>query len=345
MMNKIASLVFCLSVALAPAWSQVKDVSQKDPAATLPDGLYAVLSTGRGTIVLELFMDRAPVAVTSFVGLAEGTLAPSGKPYFDGVTFHRVEPGFVIQGGDPTGTGRGGPGYQFPNEIVPGLGFDGAGVVGMANAGPDTNGSQFFITLGPATFLDGSYTVFGRVASGMDVVRAIRKGDVMKTVRITRKGPVAAAFLADQASFDAAVRRSRLSGAEKARIAVAGQLDRVRNRLPSLVEGNDGLLFTVTRNGNGPVPDRGSEVKVLYSLTLADGTLIDASSMHDNGPLVFKLGEGRVIAGFERAVASMRQGEKRTVVIPPELGYGSAGAGGKIPPYAVLVFELDLLRR
>ncbi len=130
----------------------------------------ATIKTEKGDIVIELFPDVAPVAVNSFVFLAN-------NDWFDGVTFHRVIPGFVAQAGDPSGTGFGGPGYAFDNEIAPDLRFDQPGVVGMANSGPGSNGSQFFITLGPAPHLDGSYTIFGRVIEGMDVVNRLTPRD------------------------------------------------------------------------------------------------------------------------------------------------------------------------
>ncbi|MEM9423943.1 MAG: peptidylprolyl isomerase, partial [Spirochaetota bacterium] len=129
------------------------------------DGLFAQIETDKGVILAQLEFEKTPLTVMSFVGLAEGRFdapnAPKGKPYFDGLTFHRIEPGFVIQGGDPAGNGTGGPGYEFANEIDPSLNHDTEGILSMANAGPDTNGSQFFITLGPASFLNGGYSVFG----------------------------------------------------------------------------------------------------------------------------------------------------------------------------------------
>jgi peptidylprolyl isomerase len=319
----------CAAVAAAQAGNAA------DPTVALPDGLYAVISTTRGPIILELYADKAPLAVASFIGLAEGSFAPGGKPYFDGVTFHRVEPGFVIQGGDPTGTGRGGPGYQFPNEIDPTLSFGSAGVLGMANAGPDTNGSQFYITLGPAQFLDGSYTVFGRVASGMQTVQAVRKGDAMTSVRIVRKGAKAAAFKPDKARFDAEV---------KAYASKAGeQVAAVKARLPGLAAGADGLLYKVLKAGNGQRPTAGAQVRILYTLTLSDGKKIDSTADRKNEPFAFKLAAGQVIPGFDAAVSAMAYGERRLVVIPPELGYGARGAGGAVPGNAVLVFDIELL--
>jgi len=146
------------------------------------------MATG-GEFVMQLYPDKAPITVNSFVFLAR-------EGYFNGVTFHRVLDGFMAQGGDPTGTGMGGPGYEFVNEDSD-LTFDKEGVVAMANAGRDTNGSQFFITFGPAEFLNGGYTIFGQIVEGMDVVNAITRrdpdtgptftGDAIESVTITEE--------------------------------------------------------------------------------------------------------------------------------------------------------------
>jgi len=166
-----------------------------------PDGIFAEIVTPRGKITCELFYKKAPLTVANFVGLAEGTLGPlPRKPFYDGLTFHRVDPGFIVQGGDPLGDGRGGPGYSFPDEFIPGEHHDSAGVLSMANAGPNTNGSQFFITLASASFLDSVHSIYGRVVAGRDVLMRIRKGDTMK-VTIVRRGPEAEQFRADEAAF------------------------------------------------------------------------------------------------------------------------------------------------
>jgi cyclophilin family peptidyl-prolyl cis-trans isomerase len=164
-------------------------------------GVYAEIATPEGLITCELFFEKAPLTVANFVGLAEGKLGPTPrKPFFNGLTFHRIVPGFVVQGGDPLGTGEGGPGYTFPDEFAPGLRHDAAGILSMANSGPDTNGSQFFLTLGPVNRLNYLHSVFGRVVEGLEVLPTIKAGDTM-TVKIVRQGSAAENFRVDDASF------------------------------------------------------------------------------------------------------------------------------------------------
>lgn len=183
-------------------------------SAALPDGLYAEVTTPRGVVVGELHFQKAPLTVANFVGLAEGTLGPKPrKPFFDGLKFHRVVPDFVVQGGDPTGTGDGGPGYAFPDEFVPGLRHDSAGVMQMANDGPDTNGSQWCFMLRATPRLNYLHNVFGHVVRGLEVLPQLRPGDTMR-VKILRIGTAAKAFKADEKTFAALVAKAkRYSGA------------------------------------------------------------------------------------------------------------------------------------
>lgn len=190
--------------------AQAPDPKEKEPPMPnekeLPDGMYARIETTRGVITCRLEFEKTPLTVCNFAGLAEGRLdtqVRSGQPYYDGLTFHRVIPDFMIQGGCPLGNGTGGPGYNFRNEIVPSLRHDKSGVLAMANAGPHTNGSQFYITHKATPWLDGRHTVFGQVIEGQDVVDAIRQGDTIEKVTIIRVGEDAEAFTADQAMFDA----------------------------------------------------------------------------------------------------------------------------------------------
>jgi peptidylprolyl isomerase len=172
----------------------------------LADGLYAKVVTSKGDILIRLEFEKTPLTVANFVGLSEGTKDSNrgkGVRFYDGLTFHRVIEDFMIQGGDPDGNGTGGPGYQFPDEINPALKHDAPGVLSMANAGPGTNGSQFFITHTKTSWLDGKHTVFGHVIQGQNVVNAIRQGDAIQKIHIIRIGARAAAFKADQNSFDA----------------------------------------------------------------------------------------------------------------------------------------------
>ncbi|HEY5228935.1 MAG TPA: peptidylprolyl isomerase [Opitutaceae bacterium] len=181
----------------------------------LPDGLYAEISTPKGVITCELEYRKAPLTVTSFVGLAEGTLGPvPRKPFFDGLLFHRVVPDFVIQGGDPLGTGEGGPGYSFPDEFSGSLRHDRKGILSMANDGPDTNGSQFFITLAPSERLNFLYSVFGHTVGGMEVLDQISQEDAMY-VRILRIGDEARAFKADDGAFAALTAKAAKYAGEK----------------------------------------------------------------------------------------------------------------------------------
>jgi FKBP-type peptidyl-prolyl cis-trans isomerase len=305
-------------------------------STTLPDGLYAEITTERGTIVCQLEYQKAPMTVSNFVGLAEGTLKANGKTghkYYDGLTFHRVDPGYVIQGGDPQGDGRGGPGYEFPNETRPDLKHDAPGVLAMANAGPDTNGSQFYITMKVVPQLDGGYSIFGRVVQGMDVVKAVKPGDHMITVRIRRVGSAAGAFTVSQKSFDALV-------AERKKMERTDALAQIAKKWPGLTTTKSGLMFEVLKMGTGGSPSPSSQVSVNYTGTLLDGKVFDSTTARGK-PATFQV--NRVIPGWTEALVAMKRGEKRRLVIPPELAYGEQGYPGVIPPNSFLVFEVELI--
>lgn len=307
----------------------------------LPDGLYARLTTTKGEILLGLEYEKTPVTVANFVGLAEGSIAnthkKSGEPYYDGLTFHRVIADFMIQGGDPTGTGAGGPGYRFADEFDQSLRHDAPGVLSMANAGPGTNGSQFFITHVATPWLDDRHTVFGRVISGQDVVDAIAQGDKMERVEIIRVGSSAE-------QFDAPAVFARAE--QLAREREQAEIRKMEAQLDAISAGFDktpsGLRIRVDRPGQGAAIKAGQIATVHYTGMFPDGRVFD-SSVRRNQPFDLPVGAGRVIAGWDEALQLMSKGEKATVILPPHLAYGAAGAGGVIPPNAVLKFEIEVL--
>ena len=351
-LNKIAVLIlpvtFLIIATAAAAAIILTGDSEKGKkmnaisAELQKDGIYAVIDTNKGDIVLELFYKETPLTVCNFVGLTEGTLdAAKGKPFYDGLIFHRVIANFMIQGGDPDGKGTGGPGYRFPDEFVDTLKHNSAGVLSMANAGPGTNGSQFFITHVPTPWLDGKHTVFGRVVKGQDVVNKIAQGDRMNSISIIRKGAEAQKFTATQKDFN-----THLAGAtERAKQRTVQKREKyealIKQKFPNAVKTENGIFYTITKEGKGAKAQTGKTLSMKYKGALLDGTVFDDSDMHE--PLKFVAGAGQLIAGFDQQAVQMAVGEKRTIVIPPELGYGSRGAGGVIPPDSYLVFELELL--
>ena len=310
------------------------------------DGLFAVIKTNQGDITLELEFEKTPLTVTNFVGLAEGKInndaKAAGEPFYDGIVFHRVIADFMVQCGDPEGTGRGGPGYRFDDEIVADLKHSEPGILSMANAGPGTNGSQFFITHVPTPWLDGKHTVFGKVIEGMDVVNAISQGDRIESVSIVRNGAAAEAFEANSESFTA-LQKSAGERARKAQEeAQASQWAIVKEKYGETEITESGLRYIVHEAGEGDSPKKGDKISAHYTGYLLDGSKFD-SSVDRNQPFEFSVGQGQVIQGWDEAFLSMKKGEKRTIILPPELGYGERGAGGAIPPNAILVFEVELL--
>jgi len=311
---------------------------------SLPDGLYAEIKTDKGTIVCLLEYQKVPMTVANFVGLAEGSLkvnGATGRKFYDGLTFHRVEKGFVIQGGDPKGDGSGGPGYQFPNEARPDLKHDAPGVLAMANAGPDTNGSQFYITMEPAPWLDGGYNVFGHVVQGLDVVTAIKPGDHMTSVRILRVGAAAGSFTVTQKGFDDLIGKARAAAGEKLKKDRESALAFIKKQWPKLTTTRTGLMYEVLKPGSGSdSPSESATVSVNYKAMLLDGRVIDSTEARGQ-PAALQV--NRVIKGWTEALLAMKRGESRRLVIPPELAYGPGGYGNIIPPNAFLVFEVELI--
>ncbi len=313
-------------------------------ATDLPDGLYAEMKTSKGSIVLQLEFEKTPLTVCNFVGLAEGTLKPStraGQPFYDGLTFHRVIKDFMIQGGDPEGTGRGGPGYQFADEFDSSPRHDRPGILSMANAGPGSNGSQFFITHTPTPHLDNKHSVFGHVVQGQDVVNAIEKGDKIEKLTIVRVGDKAKAFKPDQAMFDSLKTKTQSNSPALKNLEAGKEFRAANAKKEGVQQTASGLQYQILKEGSGDKPKPTDTVTVHYSGTLIDGTEFD-SSFKRNMPATFPL--NRVIPGWTEGLQLINPGGKVKLVIPPDLGYGPRGAGGVIPPNATLVFEVELIK-
>lgn len=307
----------------------------------MQDGIYAKFNTTKGTILIQLTADKTPGTVGNFVALAEGNLEntakPQGQPYYDGLSFHRVIPDFMIQGGCPLGTGTGDPGYKFDDEFHVDLKHDGPGVLSMANAGPGTNGSQFFITHVATPWLDNKHTVFGTVVEGQEVVDAIAQGDKIDSLEIVRVGE-------DAQNWNAIEAFRTFEGARAKRIAE--QKEAQEKELEELAAGfqktESGLRYQIIQKGEGAQAQAGQQVSVHYEGSLADGQVFD-SSYKRNQPIDFQVGVGQVIPGWDEGIQLLHIGDKARFVIPSDLGYGAAGAGGVIPPNATLIFVVELL--
>lgn len=307
----------------------------------MQDGIYAKFTTPKGEILVKLTHDKTPGTVGNFVGLAEGqlenTAKPMGKPYYDGLKFHRVIADFMVQGGCPQGVGSGGPGYQFDDEFHPELRHSGPGVLSMANAGPGTNGSQFFITHVETAWLDGKHTVFGHVINGQDVVDAIAQGDEIEKIEIIRVG--------DEAQKWNAIEAFRtFEGSREKRIAEQKRL--AEEALEKLAAGfqktESGLRYQIIQKGSGKQATKGAKVSVHYKGQLENGEVFD-SSYSRKQPIDFTVGVGQVIEGWDEGILLLQVGDKARFVIPSHLGYGSRGAGGVIPPDATLIFDVELM--
>ncbi len=307
----------------------------------MKDGLYAKLKTSKGDILIQLEYAKTPGTVGNFVALAEGQLEnsvrPQGKPYYDGLKFHRVIPDFMIQGGCPQGTGTGDPGYKFDDEFHHDLRHDGPGVLSMANSGPGSNGSQFFITHIETPWLDNKHTVFGNVIEGQDVVDNIKQGDLIDKVEIVRKGQAAEDYNAVEAFRNFEGSREKRIAQERASKDV--ELEKLASGFEKT---KSGLRYQIIQKGNGKKAEKGNKVSVHYKGQLADGTVFD-SSYKRNQPLDFQVGVGQVIQGWDEGICLLKVGDKARLVIPSDLGYGASGAGGMIPPDATLVFDVELM--
>jgi len=344
-MRKITILTVLCALTLSSfsqnIFNKKENTTSNNAKSNLENGMYAKINTTKGEILIQLEYEKTPLTVANFVGLAEGTLKNNkkelGTPYYDGLKFHRVIADFMVQGGCPDGNGTGDPGYKFADEFHPDLKHDKGGILSMANSGPTTNGSQFFITHKETSWLDGKHSVFGNVVEGMNVVNSIAQDDIMISVTIVREGSAAKEFDANNI-FITAQAEIEKANSEKA--------NKSTQTMKKLTEGatftESGLAYFMIKEGVGAQATAGKTVSVHYTGKLADGTKFD-SSYDRNAPIEFPLGEGRVIPGWDEGIALLKVGGKATFIIPPHLAYGERGAGGVIPPNATLIFEVELM--
>lgn len=307
----------------------------------MQEGLYAQIKTNKGEIMLILHHDKSPGTVANFINLSEGKIKNSHKPmnvpYYDGLKFHRVIPDFMIQTGCPNGTGTGDPGYKFDDEFHPELRHNKPGILSMANSGVSTNGSQFFITHVATNWLDDKHTVFGEVVEGLDIVNEIQQDDVIDSIIILRVGDEAEKWNSTEVFNNFKDKKEILI---KQRQLKEQQI--IENLSKDFEVTPSGLRYKIINKGNGDSPTKGNKVKVHYKGMLIDETVFD-SSYKRNQPIEFNVGIGQVIPGWDEGIMLLKKGEKAKFIIPSNLGYGEAGAGGVIPSNATLVFEVELL--
>ena len=351
--------------------------SQKKAYKDLGDGLFADIETTKGHIVVKLNYKEVPTTVANFVTLAEGKnnfvkVEYKGKPFYNGTIFHRVIDGFMIQGGDPTGTGMGDPGYRFEDEFVPSLKHSKKGILSMANSGPNTNGSQFFITQVPTPHLDGRHTVFGETVKGEEVINAIAKAprngqdrpneDIkIKNITIVANGKDAEKFDAVKVfdNYFKSVAEREKEKEERVKRASAKFLEEIKVQEPQAKVLPSGVKIFTINNGEGKQPKQTEFAMVNYAGYLRNGALFDsnikeveesygkyqAMREQQNGyqPIPFPYTpSAQLIPGFKEALLTMKVGDKIRVFIPATLGYGEAGAGDVVPPNSDLIFDIEI---
>ena len=335
-----------------------------DQNATLDNGLYAKIETSKGPIILKLAIDKAPITVANFVSLSEGDNPRvneefKSKMFYNGLKFHRVIDDFMIQGGDPLGNGTGGPGYKFDDEFSE-LTHKGPGILSMANSGPGTNGSQFFITHKATPWLDGRHTVFGEVVEGQMIVDSIEQNDLIKSIKIIRNGDEAKNFDAPKIFGNYFVNKEIVAkeNEEKKSIATNENYLKFTSLEKQAKKTKSGLKYIITYRGNGRAVKISNKARLNYSVYFKDGSLLETSVeevANFNGvysvqrknsgryqPILASVGQNdRMIEGFKEGVRLLQEGDKATLFLPYQIAYGETGVQG-IPPMSDLIFEVEI---
>lgn len=364
--NLIFAATSILLVSCTPIYKKMN--IDKQTYEGLNDGLYANFQTTKGNMIVKFEDEKSPITVANFVGLAEGKIdnkaKAKGVPFYDGTIFHRVIENFMIQGGDPKGTGMGDPGYKFDDEKND-LKHTGIGILSMANSGPNSNGSQFFITQVATPWLDGKHTIFGKVVNGVEVIDTIAKVEkgaqdkpktdvVLEKVSIFSKGDQYKNYDAAKVFNDgkgklaeknkAFAEKEAAEKKKKEEEFKANQEKMANEMAEGMQKTASGLYYKITKaNPSGKAPKAGENVAVHYAGKLVDGTEFD-NSFKRGEPIEFPVGTGRVIKGWDEGIMMLKEGETATFLIPADLGYGARGAGGVIPANAWLVFDVELVK-
>ena len=364
-MKKLSLLFIILSLSFVSCQNDYPD---------LEDGIYAEFKTNKGTFIAKLYHEDTPLTVSNFVDLAEGNnemvdSVYKGKKFYNGISFHRIIKDFMIQGGDPMGTGSGSPGYTFPDEFVDSLKHTKKGLLSMANSGPATNGSQFFITLKETPWLDGKHTIFGEIVLGnalvdsIGIVETSKPGDkpvspiTINELNILRVGNIKLASFKDAME----IVEEKVKEEQAATLKVAGETaERLAAQIEKAEELPSGLKIIYTQKGDGVKPAEGSKILMNYAGYLQNGTLFDSNLEEvakKYGVYDHRRGDGggyaptpsdyskdaRLIPGFREGLLAMSVGDKVTIYIPAHLAYGERGIPNVIPSNSDLIFELELV--
>jgi peptidylprolyl isomerase len=363
---KILFIIFCLNLTSCKA--QYPD---------LEDGIYAEFVTSKGVMVAKLESEKAPITVANFVSLAEGTntmvdKAYKEKKFYNGLIFHRVKDQFMIQGGDPTATGNGSPGYKFMDEFHPDLKHDKPGVLSMANPGPNSNGSQFFITEVPKPHLDNLHSVFGELVLGLDIQDSISnvKVDnknrpiidvVIEELNIIRKGKAAKKFKANDIFINHFAEQERIKKEKvaKAEAIIKASKEKFNTQEAKAIALESGLKYFLSEKGTGEKLPHDAEALVHYAVYFENGKLLETSKLeiaevldavnekrkaaNKYQPIVANVGpDASMIQGFKEGLQQLSVGDKATIFVPYHLAYGESGNRG-IPGKSNLIFEVEII--